>query len=118
MTGRKGSGAILLVVLIVGAGVGLVAMSPDMAQDVLPPQMLPMLPQFEKVETSRSCDTIERGTEYWNNLPFEDVSTEDARRFFCTDKCGGEQKTVGGYCIDGDLACTCRTEPGQATGGQ
>lgn len=112
MTVRTGSGAALLIIVLIGVGAGLVVMSPDAAEQVLPPQLLPMLPQFEADETTRSCDTIKKGTEYWNSLPLEDVTEAEARRYFCIDRCGGDDPTVGGYCTDGDLTCVCRTDTG------
>lgn len=116
MVSRTGSAAVLLVIAVVAVGVGALAMSPDTAQEVLPPQMLPMLPQFEAVDTSRNCGTIEEGTEFWNSLPLEDVTKTEARRFFCMDKCGGKQQTAGGYCRDGTLSCACRKGTGTTTG--
>lgn len=106
---RIGNGAILIgVLVVVAAGAG-VAMSPDVAQDILPPSMLPMLPQFEKVQTDRSCDAIEKGTEFVNKMPLEDVSTSEARQFFCKDKCELNKKTtVGTVCTDNKLGCICR----------
>lgn len=111
-TARKGNAAIILL-LLVAAGGGALAMSPDIAQDVLPPSILPVLPQFEKVETSRSCGIIERGTELWNSLPTDDVTEDEARTLFCYDKCGGEELTVAGTCTTDDentLNCICRKE--------
>lgn len=114
MPRRTGNAAvILLLVVAVGAGGALVT-SPDTAEDMLPLSLLPLLPQFEQVDTDTSCSTIQSGTELVNELPLGgDVSQEEAYQFLCRSRCSADQTTIGGTCSDEEgatLTCICRTD--------
>lgn len=106
--------AMIIVLVILGVGAGAVAMSPDIAQSVLPGQALAMLPQFETVETDISCTDIEEGTEAVNQwVPpalrgGEEIDPGKVKTEICNVRCRQYKETGGTYCSGETLSCVCR----------
>lgn len=111
---RKGNAAVI-VILLISIGTGAVATSPGTAQDVLPAQVLPVLPQFDSVETDASCTDIEDGADAVNNWVPEatfggdELEPAAVKEKLCELTCDSADSTAGTYCADDQLTCVCRT---------
>lgn len=114
-TDRQGKTGLILVVVLVAAAGGVAYTSPDTAEDFLPAQVLPALPQFEKEQTEINCTTIEEGTEAVNDIVpegltgGEDLKPAEIKDRTCGPMCG-ERNMSGHYCSSDLLTCVCRTE--------
>lgn len=109
---RAGNAALILIVVAAVGGGGYLVTSPDTAQDVLPPVMLPMLPQFEQAEMDVSCAEIQEAKEsaasdYINT----DKLVEDLTGAGCSALCQQEYDAeyTDNHCSQENLACVCRT---------